>query len=169
MTRMLGALIISLLLLTAPAAALGFDCENPPFGASLDELNKDGYFVKYLEKGVVDYYNYTGACRILPAHSRSNPAVSWAFIDDHLYARIIKISGDKRELLEKTLQTKFGPHAQMTEEGDWTVFSRKLEDRQHKTKFNNKTGEVKGALYYEPLRAKLKPEEQHLDPANLEE
>ncbi|MFH1139478.1 MAG: hypothetical protein V1816_25625 [Pseudomonadota bacterium] len=169
MTRMIGVWALCLLLLLPPAAALGFECMNPPFGAGLAELNRNGDFVKYMEKGGVAYYNYVGPCR-LNIHDRANPAISWAFIQDQLYARVIRCSNDSRELLEKTLLKQWGPPKRVTREGDWTVYIRQFDNntKTFKAKFNNRTRETKLSFYHEPLRAKLKDSEKALDPANLD-
>ncbi|MFH1136358.1 MAG: hypothetical protein V1816_09790 [Pseudomonadota bacterium] len=149
-------ILIMVLMLLAPAGAGAFDCQNPPFGAALDELNADGYFVKYLEKGGVAYYNFTGPC-LLPMHRKVNPAIAWAFIDNKLYARLTRIKSGSRPGFERVFTGVYGPPSGVAEEGEWTIFSWKLEqgNKTVKLKINNKTKEIKSVFYYEPLRKLL--------------
>ena len=51
--------ITGFFILAFPLLAQSFDCNKPDFGARIEELNKDGYFVKYMEKAGISYYNYT--------------------------------------------------------------------------------------------------------------
>ena len=32
-----------------PLLCFGFDCNRPDFGSPIQDLNKDGYFIKYME------------------------------------------------------------------------------------------------------------------------
>jgi hypothetical protein len=57
-------------ILAAPLLSHAFDCNKPEFGARIENLNKDGYFVKYMEKSGISYYNYTGACQ-MEVHERA--------------------------------------------------------------------------------------------------
>jgi len=49
--------IVGFFILAFPLLAQSFDCNKPDFGARIEELNKDGYFVKYMEKGGISYYS----------------------------------------------------------------------------------------------------------------
>lgn len=59
------------LFLVGSSTAADFNCDLPPFGASLDTMSNDGKFIKYKEKKGVSYYNYTGKCE-LPIHQIQN-------------------------------------------------------------------------------------------------
>ena len=162
------SIVLSLcLVLAAPMVSLGFDCNNPQFGADLEELNQDNGFVKYLLKGGVSYYNYTGVCR-MTLHEKVNPAISWAFIQNKLYARIIKVSNYQQVELERWANRQYGPPDRLGEEGDWKLYIREFKDKNTvvKIKYNKKTKELKSTIYYEPLRAQLDAPEQDLDPPN---
>ena len=39
-----------ILLLATPALAQDFDCNFPPFGATLESLNSNGDFIKYIDR-----------------------------------------------------------------------------------------------------------------------
>ena len=96
---------IAFIILAFPLLAQSFDCNKPDFGARIEDLNKDGYFVWYMEKGGISYYNYTGPCR-MEMHGHYNQSFFFAFIDDQLYARIINISPseDSIEDIRKTME-----------------------------------------------------------------
>lgn len=156
-----------------PMLSFGFDCGKPDFGATLQELNKDGYFVKYMEKGGVSYYNYTGPCR-MQVHSEDNPAIAFAFVDDQLFARINRIhrlSTDdlkkaRARFVEKVSKIMGSSDVTMKQDGDWEILQwvNEKEKTKLKAKMNTKTLELKGAYYYEPLREKLKSKNQTVDP-----
>jgi hypothetical protein len=99
--------LMACFILAFPLLAYSFDCNKPNFGASIQDLNKDGYFVWYMEKGGISYYNYTGPCRT-KMHSNANSKVAFAFIQGQLYARIFNIpeqegrTEDIRDRMEKT-------------------------------------------------------------------
>ncbi len=139
------------------AGAEPFDCQTPPFGETLKSLNATGDFVKYKEKGGVEYYNYTGPCR-LNLHEYVAPLVVYAFVDGKLYARIVYILGSDNQdvnenLLVKNLTETYGKAPKIERSGDWTHLSLKMDDNvKYKVKFNRKTRESKSAMYYEPLR-----------------
>ena len=151
-----------------PLLSFGFDCSKPDFGATLQELNKDGYFVKYMEKGGVSYYNYTGPCRF-QIHSTDNPAIAFAFVDDQLYARIIRTSdypGKSHGGHEAISELMHTTDIKEKQEGDLIIYQwvNEKEKTKYKVKFNTKTGDHKSAWYYEPFREKLKAKSQVLDP-----
>lgn len=155
-----------------PLLCFGFDCNRPDFGSPIQDLNKDGYFIKYMEKGGVSYYNHTGPCR-LQAHSFDNPAISYAFVDDQLYARIVSVPkadmdpGQFLEKLEQIIPNLIGTsQMQKKQDGDWVVcqWVNEKENLKYKIKSNSITGQTKGAWYYEPLREKLKSKTQAIDP-----
>ena len=158
-----------------PLLAYSFDCNNPDFGARIEDLNKDGYFVWYMEKGGISYYNYTGPCR-MDTHEKYNPSISFAFIDNQLYARIMKISEregsieDIRKNMEKNVSKQIGTSPyEIKQDGDWWIYQwRNEKDKlKYKVKINSKTKVGKGAFYYEPLRAKLANLNQADDPVSL--
>lgn len=162
-------------ILAFPLLAQSFDCNKPDFGARIEDLNKDGYFVKYMEKGGISYYNYTGPCR-MELHDQNNPSISYAFIDNQLYARIINISNMVDNLenyisrIEKQVSKQIGtPQYKMKKEGDWLEYQwfNEKDNLKIKVKINSKTKEGKGAFYYEPLRAKLANLNEADDPASL--
>ena len=164
--KRMALVMMAALLFVFPGTALGFDCWDPPFGADLKDLNQDGTFIKYMEKGGVSYYNYTGACS-MPIHKFRNPSVAWAFVDNQLYARIIKIGDNASERMEKLMSIKYGPPMRVSEEGDWVIMIWKTDrdEKKLKQKYNKKTKEVKNVAYYEPLREKLEQGEK--DPLAL--
>jgi hypothetical protein len=154
---------VGLLFLVYAFPALGFDCNHPDFGARIKDLNKDGYFVKYMEKGGIDYYNYTGPCQ-LEIHAYSNPTIRFAFIQDQLYARIVMIpkkegrNEDIRDKLERNIPKNEGtqPYS-LKQEGDWWIYQwyDERDKVKYKIKVNARTNEGKSVCYYEPLREKL--------------
>ena len=153
-----------------PILCFGFDCNNLPFGASLQELNNDGYFVKYMERGGVVYYNYTGPCK-MSFHSVKNPAISYAFINDQLYAQLLTVTGVSIETIDPEIEKHISlyvksPNVKRTQEGDWVFFQgvNEKEKIKLKAKINTKLRLQKGAIYYEPLREKLKAQSQSIDP-----
>lgn len=162
-------------ILLLPLLAYGFDCNKPDFGARIEVLNKDGYFVKYMEKAGISYYNYTGSCR-MDIHEKYNPSISFAFIDNQLYARIMKIPEregsieDIRKNMEKNVSKQIGTSPyEIKQDGDWWIYQwRNEKDKlKFKVKINSKTKVGKGAFYYEPLRAKLANLNQADDPVSL--
>jgi len=162
-------------ILVLPLLAHGFDCNKPDFGARIEDLNKDGYFVKYMEKGGISYYNYTGPCR-MDVHDQNNPSISYAFIDNQLYARIITTLNMVDNLdnfiskIEKQVYRQIGtPQYKMKQEGDWLEYQwfNEKDNLKLKIKINKKTKVGKGAFYYEPLRAKLPNLKEADDPVFL--
>jgi hypothetical protein len=162
-------------ILTFPLMAQSFDCNKPDFGARIEDLNKDGYFVKYIEKNEISYYNYTGPCR-MDVHGHYNPSIYYAFIDNQLYARIMNIPvsedsiEDIRKTMEKNVSKQIGTDTfSVKQEGDWWVYQwfNEKDKLKIKVKINIKTKASKGAFYYEPLRAKLKNIDEGDDPASL--
>jgi hypothetical protein len=167
--------IMGCLILVFPLLAQSFDCNKPDFGAGIEELNKEGYFIKYMEKGGISYYNYTGPCR-MEMHKNVNPSISYAFIDDKLYARIVNVSEERdsfeviRKRIEGNIFKQIGTTpVEMKEDGDWWMYQwfNEKEKLKFKIKINRKTRESKGAFYYEPLRSKLKLINDADDPVSL--
>jgi hypothetical protein len=158
-----------------PFLAHGFDCDKPDFGARIEDLNKDGFFVKYMEKGGISYYNYTGPCG-MTMHNHVNSLVSYAFIQDQLYARIISIPEEEghiediRDRMEKNVSKQVGtqPYS-LKQDGDWWIYQwfNEKDNINYRVKVNGKTNEGKSVCYYEPLRAKLKNINEADDPASL--
>jgi hypothetical protein len=167
--------IMGFFILTFPLLAQSFDCNKPDFGARIEELNKDGFFVKYMEKGGIFYYNYTGPCR-MEVHNNYTPSISYAFIDNQLYARLVKIpenegrTEDIRDRMEKYVSKQIGtqPYS-MKQDGDWWVYQwfNEKDNIKFKVKVHSKTNEGKSAFYYEPLRTKLKLINDDDDPVSL--
>ena len=162
-------------ILAFPLLAQSFDCNKPDFGTRIEELNKDGFFVKYMEKGGISYYNYTGPC-LMDIHNHLNPSIFYAFIDKQLYARLVKIpenegrTEDIRDRMEKNVSKQVGtqPYS-MKQDGDWWVYQwfNEKDNIKFKVKVHNKTNEGKGAFYYEPLRVKLTNIDEADDPVSL--
>lgn len=160
-----------------PFLAVGFDCNKPDFGVDIDTLNRKGDFVKYMEKGGISYYNYTGPCR-MDVHERANPAISYAFVQDRLYARLIRIPGENgdpqevRKRLEARVRKQIGPaELEMKQDGDWYVYQwfNEKESLKFKVKIHNLTHERKSAFYYEPLRVQLQRIMGVEDPVQLDD
>jgi hypothetical protein len=169
------SILIVCFVLVLPFLSYGFDCNKPDFGARIEELNKDGFFVWYMEKGGISYYNYTGPCR-MEVHETANPAISFAFIENQLYARLIKIQGDnadpnnvRKRLEERVLKQIGDSKLEKKQDGDWWIYQwfNEKEGLKFKAKIHNKTNERKSAFYYEPLRAKLKLINDDDDPVSL--
>jgi hypothetical protein len=158
-----------------PFLANGFDCDKPNFGARIEDLNKDGFFVKYMEKGGIFYYHYTGPCR-MEMHNSFKHSISYAFVDNQLYAQIVNIpenegqSEDIRDRMEKNVSKKVGtqPYS-MKQDGDWWIYQwfDEKDNIKYRVKVNGKTNEGKSVCYYEQLRAKLKNFKEADDPASL--
>lgn len=172
------SMLISWFILALPMLSYGFDCSKPDFGARLDDINKDGYFIKYMEKEGISYYNFTGPCRV-DGHASFNGSLSYAFIDNQLYARISRVL-EKQKTPEEILkileviipkQLAMDPSVpyQTKQDGDWKIYQWYNEKTKvkYKAKYNVKTGEGRGAFYYEPLRAKLKITDISADPVEL--
>lgn len=162
-----------------PAFAYSFDCNRPDFGARIEDLNKDGDFVKYMEKDGVSYYNYTGSCR-MDIHNINNIRTSYAFVDNQLYARIIDVPGrddlgsheSRSKNMERRISQQIGTNTYETkEDGEWTIFQwyNEKDKTKFKLKLSRKTLEQKSAFYYEPLRTKLSDTRPQDDPASLSE
>ena len=167
--------IMGFIILVFPLPAQSFDCNKPDFGANIEVLNKDGYFVKYMEKSGISYYNYTGPCR-MDMHNRINPSISYAFIDNQLFAQLVKIpenegrTEDIRDRMEKNVSKQVGtqPYS-MKQDGDWWIYQwfNEKDNLKYKVKIHGKTNEGKSVCYYEPLRAKLITINEADDPASL--
>jgi hypothetical protein len=143
------------ILFALPAMAGDFNSIYPPFGKSLNELGNASYFVKYLEKGVVSYYNYLGPREKDPIYEHSSPHMVYAFVDGKLYARISRNWDEDFSVISANMEKVFGEPAKRYEEGDWSVCQwnkLKGDDITLKVKYNKATSEVKTAHYYNPLR-----------------
>jgi hypothetical protein len=162
-------------ILAIPLLSYGFDCNKPDFGAKLEDINKDGYFVKYMEKAGISYYNYTGPCR-MEMHARANPAISFAFIENQLYARLIRTQEEiadpieaRKKLEERVFKQVGDSKLEKRQEGDWWIYQwyNEKDKLKFKVKIHNLTNERKTAFYYEPLRAKLPDLKEEDDPVSL--
>jgi len=162
-----------------PFLSYGFDCNKPEFGARLEDLNKEGHFVKYMEKAGISYYNYTGQCK-MDIHNIHNPRLAYAFIDNQLYARIVSVPGrddigsydERKKKMEERISQQIGIEKHETkQDGKWTIFQwyNEKNNTKFKLKLNNETKENKTAFYYEPLRAKLPILKDEDDPVSLSE
>lgn len=151
-----------ILLLATPALAQDFDCNFPPFGATLESLNSNGDFIKYMEKEGVSYYNYTNQC-ILPIHQKVAPAVAYGFVENRLYAKFVSYTVEpefKRGIFREFLLEKYGKQIKdkvvKKVEGDWEIYKVVFSEKQIliKYKFNTVTHQIKANWYYQPLRDK---------------
>jgi len=157
-----------------PLLAHGFDCNKPDYGARLEDINKDGYFVKYMEKKGISYYNFTGPCS-MRLHYFINPTISYAFIDNQFYAQLINISKSEETLEEmirkiKELGSRIDASTfKLSQEGDFKIYLWRNEQKglKIKAKIHTKTKMVKIAKYYEPLRGKLPNLKADDDPVSL--
>jgi hypothetical protein len=162
-------------ILSPPLLTYGFDCNKPDFGSHIEDLNKEGYFVKHMDKDSISYYNSTGPCSIAKNY-RINPVISYVFIENRLYARMMNIKStdesheDNRKYMESEVYTKSGiaPY-EINLDGDWWVYQWPMEkdNTKHKIKIHSKTQEIKDAFYFDPLRKKLKIINDSDDPASL--
>ncbi len=169
------SMLIFTFILVLPFLSYGFDCNKPDFGAKLEDINKDGYFVKYMEKAGISYYNYTGPCR-MEMHARANPAISFAFIENQLYARLIRTQEEiadpieaRKKLEERVFKQVGDSKLEKRQEGDWWIYQwyNEKDKLKFKVKIHNLTNERKTAFYYEPLRAKLPDLKEEDDPVSL--
>lgn len=165
--------ILFFLFLVTQAHAVEFNCWMPPFGADLQDLNKNGEFVKYKEIGEISYYNYTGPCKF-ELHKHTTPTVAFAFVDEKLYARLLSFPSpdelgkvsmkallDEGDISMKTLQNKDGSAPKIDtkeyKDGDWEVVQivNQGDDRITKIKFNRKLRVIKSAVYSKPIHDML--------------
>jgi hypothetical protein len=161
--RKIISVFIGCVVMVLPLLSYGFDCYNPEFGARLEVLNKDGHFVKYMEKNGITYYRYTGECG-LEKHFILKAAISYAFVKNRLYARLINLTSsdgsheDNRKFLEKEVYSKYGISLyEIKVDGDWWVYQWPIESGslKHKMKINSKTQAIKDVYYDESLRSQL--------------
>jgi hypothetical protein len=149
-----SSLLMILLAISYPAAA--FDCtDNTIFGKKLEEID-DGDFVFYKKSGGVSYYNHVGRCFIKGVHDKASPAISYAFVDGILYARII---AEKREIQEilSGLSDFLKTQPEKIKDGtEWIEYIwKKPDDIVFKVKYNKKTGYTRIAKYKGDIREKL--------------
>ncbi|EFL50235.1 conserved hypothetical protein [Solidesulfovibrio fructosivorans JJ]] len=156
-------LLLSLVAATATAWAGEFDCAKPPYGKPLADVNDHDYFVKFMEKDGVTYYNYTGPCR-LGVHERLAPVIVYGVVDGKLYGRIMRTEHDNIDII-KQVTTKLAGTPETETEGDWLVMSWDFPEKKMKMKlkYNNATKATKSAVYYEPLRPKNTEPEDSLN------
>jgi len=152
MPRRLLLLCCLLCLIAATARAGEFDCAKPPYGKPLAEVNDHDYFVKFMEKDGVSYYNFTGPCR-LGVHERLAPVIVYGVVDGRLYDRIMRTEHDNIDII-KQVTTKLAGTPETETDGDWLVMSWDFPEKKMKMKlkYNNATKATKSAIYYEPLR-----------------
>jgi len=154
---------VLMLFLASSALAGEFDCAKPPYGKPLASMNDHDYFVKFMEKGGVSYYNYTGPCK-LGVHERLSPIIVYGVVDGNLYSRVMKTEHDNIDIIRQ-VTTKLAGTPKTATDGEWLVMSWDFPEKKMtmKLKFNNASKATKSALYYEPLRpggnASAAPEE----------
>jgi len=160
MSRRLSLLCLLLCLVAATATAWAgeFDCAKPPYGKPLAEVNDHDYFVKFMEKDGVTYYNFTGPCR-LGVHERLAPVIVYGVVDGRLYDRIMRTEHDNIDIIRQ-VTTKLAGTPETETDGDWLVMSWDFPEKKMKMKlkYNNATKATKSAIYYEPLRPKKNTE-----------
>jgi hypothetical protein len=111
-------------------------------------------------------------------HNIHNPSISYAFIDNRLYARIVSVPGrddlgsfeERTKKMEERVFQQIGTRTYETKhEGDWTIlqWDNEKDKMKFKLKINKKTMEQKSSFYYEPLRAKLPNLKEDDDPVFL--
>jgi len=150
-----GAFILAMavLALAAPARGLAFDCLAPPFGAYMHEIEGREYLQEYARNGDVTYYRYEGPCGYAAPAS-----ISYAFVDGALFARIIEARDIDFEGVRKLAPEAYGKKPKETTDGPWTVLTWNFQDREMKLKikYNESERRLKSALYYEPLRERMR-------------
>jgi hypothetical protein len=106
----------------------------------------------------------------------NNPAITFAFIENQLYARIVRIQEesadpvDARKRLEDRVLRQIGDSKlDKHQDGDWWIYQwyNEKEQIRFKVKMHSMTNERKSAFYYEPLRTRLKIIDDADDPASL--
>jgi hypothetical protein len=140
------------LLLAGHALAGGFDCAKPAYGEPLASMNDNNYFVRFMEKDGIAYYNFTGPCK-LGVHERLAPVIVYGVVNGKLYSRVMRTENDDIEIIKK-VTSKLAGTPKETAEGDWTVMAWDFPEKKMKMKlkFNKATKVSKSAIYYEPLR-----------------
>jgi hypothetical protein len=138
---------------SAQAWAVDFDCHAPPFGAALFEIEGREMLVEYARRGDVAYYHYEGPCDY-----PSGGEISYAFVDDVLFARIVDAEDVDFEAARVMSPTIYGKRPRESREGDWIILTWNFRDKgiKHKLKYNVATRQLKSALYYEPLRERIR-------------
>lgn len=161
--------LLACLLIPALVLAKDFDCVNPAFG---DEIGNYEHFLKYKEKGGIEYYNYTGPCE-LPVLMLKSVDIAYGVIDGKIYAQIISVHGEDVlrfldfqvlvNLTSKRIQIMTAPETK--KEGDWDIAVWKDEEKKLKAKLKQsiKTGQFKLAFYYWPLKGGLEEAEETED------
>lgn len=147
------ALCILALAVSARAFAVDFDCHAPPFGAALSEIGGREMLKEYARRGDVVYYHYEGLCDY-----PSGGEISYAFVEDVLFARIVEGEDVDFEAARVMAPTIYGKRPKESREGDWIILTWNFTDKgiKHKLKYNVATRRLKSALYYEPLRERLR-------------
>ena len=150
--RVVLAALLCVSLWSGIAVAGPFDCANPRFGEPLSSMNDNDYFVKFMEKDGVSYYNFTGPCR-LDIHERLTPVIYYGVVDGKLYSRVMQTEHDNIETV-KHVMTKLAGAPATSRDGEWLVMRWDFPERQIKLKlkYNKRTHATKSATYYEPLR-----------------
>jgi len=146
-------LAVLALFFATQAFAVVFDCHAPPFGADMSEIEGHENFVEYARRGDLVYYHYNGPCDYEAAAD-----ISYAFVEDALFARIIEGEDVDFEAARALSPEILGKKPREDVEGDWIILTWNFRDRgiKHKLKYNRKTRRLKSALYYEPLRERIR-------------
>jgi hypothetical protein len=136
--------------------AIAFDCaDNTIYGKKLEEID-DGDFVFYKKSGGVSYYNHVGRCFIKGVHDKSCAAISYAFVDGILYARIIAEKHENQEIISELSAFLKAQPEKIKDGPEWIEYIWKQpHDIVFKVKYNKKTGETRTAKYKGDIREKL--------------
>ena len=148
--------LVLLLCCALPARAVDFDCHAPPFGVHIDKIAQRADLKKYKDQGAVAYYTFDGPCDYNLA--AGSPKIAYAFVDGVLFARIIEIPHADFDEVRKIAPKAYGSTPKETKSGKWTILKWSYPDRglQFKIKYDNETGACKSALYFEPLRERIR-------------
>lgn len=109
--------------------------------------------VKYAQNKDVAYYRYEGPCGYAaPAN------ISYAFVEDVLFARIVEMRDVDFRSIRSLAPEAYGREPRETREGDWLILTWNFRERgiKLKMKYDEKSGRLKSALYYEPLRERIR-------------
>lgn len=152
--RVVLANLLVVMLWAGAVSAGPFDCANPGFGQPIASMNDNDYFVRFMEKDGVTYYNFTGPCR-LAVHERLAPVIFYGAVDGKLYSRVMQTEDHNIEIV-KRVTTKLAGEPVTSKDGDWVIMRWDFPEKhiKMKLKYNTRTYATKSAMYYEPLRPK---------------
>ncbi len=156
-------IICFILLLAVPAMAEDFNCQFPPYGKTVEQLNDKALFSKHLENGGITYYKFNGECTLQIEKMVSPVEQYYGFIDNKVYCNLISfylpetLSIEEFEEFGLSLVEEYiVKPLKRYEEGDWriTTYKYALDGLVLKFKFNRKTRQGKVGWYYKPLKSK---------------